>query len=561
MQLNPFNIAAQSTDESTNSSGKTIFDYWKEVMPEFEPRDSQVKTFEWLSNLDPSTKYILLEMPVGGGKSPIGLTYSKWLSNGVGSSFILTPQKILQRQYEESFNSHLLYSMYGKSNFQCNTKDTTCEVGQTIKPQCENCPQKIALQRAMASSNLVLNYTLALLYFMYLPDLKPRKLIVMDECHNLENHLVEFSNTAITEFNCNKIGKVQFRSPKNITDAYKWIRGEYMTALASYITRETNEVKEIYENYRVRSIPITKHDSKKIKDFIAMQRHYDTINENFLEFDIEDVSENFVMINGSKKFNIKELYGKRIFHGSVKPMAEKFLFMSSTILNKSGFCADLGIKEEETAFLSLESEFEKENRMVVYMPQAKMSYGWDKPERKTGRQKMIKGLKDILEMHKDDSGIIHTGSYKISRWIVNELATYSDHKILNHNPSDGVKISRDDIIDEYLESTKHQPTILISPSITEGLDLKYDRGRFTIFAKVPYPFLGDDWIKRRMELSNQWYMRQTLKEMIQGSGRVCRTHDDWGVTYILDESFGFLYNRTKSNMIPKWWNDGMVHTV
>jgi Rad3-related DNA helicase len=94
---------------------------------------------------------------------------------------------------------------------------------------------------------------------------------------------------------------------------------------------------------------------------------------------------------------------------------------------------------------------------------------------------------------------------------------------------------------------------LVSPSITEGLDLKHELGRFAIFVKVPFPALGDAWIKRRMQLSDEWYKRQTLKEMIQGSGRICRDHSDWGITYILDESFTFLFEKTKDTMIPQWW--------
>ena len=43
-------------------------------------------------------------MHVGGGKSPVGLTISAWLNQGYGSSFILTPQKVLQKQYEDSFD-------------------------------------------------------------------------------------------------------------------------------------------------------------------------------------------------------------------------------------------------------------------------------------------------------------------------------------------------------------------------------------------------------------------------------------------------------------------------
>lgn len=540
----------------TNQSQDDILSHWNRVMPQYEPRVSQSATFEWMQNLPPDVKYLLLEMPVGGGKSPVGLTASSFMSGSpAGSSFILTPQKILQKQYEESFSKHLLHSMYGKGNYRCESKDASCELGSSIKPKCDMCPYKQALGRAMRTPNLVLNYTLALLYFSYMGEaFPPRDLIIMDECHNLEGQLVNFSTFSITEANCQKIGGVKFYKPLDMNDAYKWIGETYWPKLELYLIDQGNEVQRI-ENYT--SGKISADDQAIIKNFIKYQRHADAINDILL-CNGDNVSHEYVLIDEYKKFTVKELYGKRAFHNIIKPQADRFLFMSSTILNKDGFCRDLGIDPKEAAFLSLDSEFDVSRRRVIYQPTAKMSYGWDSddPKRTAGRTRMIKGIKNILDLHSDVSGIIHTGSFKLSKWIIEELESQSTHFILNHNPVKDEVIKRDDVIAEYMESAKVRPTLLISPSITEGLDLKHDLGRFAIFAKVPYPNLGDAWIKRRMEINKQWYQRQTLKEMIQGSGRICRDHDDWGITYILDESFTYLYNSTRHSVIPHWWQDG-----
>lgn len=534
-----------------------ILKHWNKIMPGFEPRESQIKTFEWIQSLPPDKKYLLLEMPVGGGKSPVGLTLSSWLVNGFGSSYILTPQKVLQRQYEESFSKDLLFSMYGKSNYPCTKKNTNCEVGSSIKPKCYDCPQRSAFSKALKSNNLVLNYTLALMYFAYVENVKKRKIIIMDECHNLESQLVDFTTLPITEFRCEKIG-IKYNEPKNISMAFDWIKSDYFPSLTTYITRMQDEVDRIeYEMERSSSGRISETDTRIIKEYNAANRHANKLHELVLSTNNQSINESHVLIREKTKFTLKELYGAKAFHNVIKPYGEKFLFMSSTILNKDGFCADLNINPEEAAFLSLESEFKKENRMIIFSPKTKMNYGWDKPERKNDRAKMSKAIKEILELHKDVSGIIHTGSFKLSAWVIRELMHNTTHKVLHHNSTDSMKMNRDDVIAEYIVSVKHEPTVLISPSITEGLDLKDDLGRFAIFAKVPYPSLGDAWIKRRMEISNDWYRRQALKEMIQGSGRICRSHTDWGITYILDESFTYLYNTTKRNVIPTWWNDAV----
>jgi Rad3-related DNA helicase len=161
-------------------------------------------------------------------------------------------------------------------------------------------------------------------------------------------------------------------------------------------------------------------------------------------------------------------------------------------------------------------------------------------------------VKEICDMHPHQSGIIHAGNFGIAEFLVDELQGEGTvpHLILHHNPKS--EVSRDVVIANYLELASTQPVLLISPSITEGLDLKNDLGRFCIFVKVPYPNLGDAWVKRRFELSKEWYNRQALINIIQGSGRIVRSNTDWGNTFILDSSWETLHRFSK-RYIPSWW--------
>jgi len=56
-------------------------------------------------------------------------------------------------------------------------------------------------------------------------------------------------------------------------------------------------------------------------------------------------------------------------------------------------------------------------------------------------------------------------------------------------------LDRDEVITKHIDST--EPTVLISPSLHLGLDLKDDLSRFQIIIKVPYGNLGDRWISAR----------------------------------------------------------------
>jgi ATP-dependent DNA helicase DinG len=80
--------------------------------------------------------------------------------------------------------------------------------------------------------------------------------------------------------------------------------------------------------------------------------------------------------------------------------------------------------------------------------------------------------------------------------------------------------------------------VLISPSLALGIDLKDDLSRFQIITKVPYPSLGDRYIREKFERDKQWYNLRTALRLIQAVGRSVRSKDDWAHTYVLDSNLG-----------------------
>src|SRR6202795_3586086 len=94
-----------------NNNGKlmsTILDHWSH--PTSPPRDTQIRALEWLEQ-NQDVKYLILEALVGAGKSHIGITYANYIqSPDARKSFVLPPQKILQKQYEDSFPRNRVFS-------------------------------------------------------------------------------------------------------------------------------------------------------------------------------------------------------------------------------------------------------------------------------------------------------------------------------------------------------------------------------------------------------------------------------------------------------------------
>jgi Rad3-related DNA helicase len=99
-------------------------------------------------------------------------------------------------------------------------------------------------------------------------------------------------------------------------------------------------------------------------------------------------------------------------------------------------------------------------------------------------------------------------------------------------------------------------TVLLSPSMTEGVDLKDTLSRFQIFAKVPYPNYGDPVIQKRMEFYPNYYNMLTGLTLAQAYGRSTRSKDDWSHSFILDKVFvGFMQKNI--NIMPKWFTEAI----
>lgn len=524
-----------------------------EYLPFDSPRTNQVIALNWLSEQD--AKYLLLEVPVGGGKSGIALTYSRFLKPDSGSSYILTPQKILQDQYTNTFDAKLLASLYGKSNYSCSGRRTTCDIGSLVKPRCEYCPFRSALVNAKVGSNTVLNYKLALSLFAFTDVFygSRRELMVLDECHTVEEHLTEFDSIDITKRRSKKFGLTEEDWPDiTRTDIYKaleWVRETYLPSARRYFKELFHKVEPLLNL----GDDLTKSDSKLIKEYSNLEDYIMGLSEFVLTKE-ETLSDEYVLVFDKTLFKFKQITGAKNFQKLLNPKAERFLFMSSTILDKDGFCQDLGLPPEETSFLSLDSDFPKENRPVFFIPRMKMTKDWDSKERKEELKEMAESVKEVCKLHPEESGIIHTANFKLSNWIVDilELWPENNHMILHHNPE--FKRERGKVIRDFTNQSNDVPTILVSPSITEGLDLVDDLARFAIFLKVPFGFLGDQWIKRRQQMSREWYERRALIDIIQGGGRIVRSGEDWGNVYILDGSWGYLYSKS-INKLPVWWKN------
>ena len=94
-----------------------------------------------------------------------------------------------------------------------------------------------------------------------------------------------------------------------------------------------------------------------------------------------------------------------------------------------------------------------------------------------------------------------------------------------------------------------QKTILVSSSMSEGVDLKGNLSCFQVLCKVPFPYLGDKVVKKKMSRWDWWYTTETIRSIIQSIGRSIRSENDKALTYILDGDWNRIKNKS-SGMLP-----------
>jgi ATP-dependent DNA helicase DinG len=491
-------------------------------------------------------RFVIIEAGTGVGKSAVGLTVGKYFNENVNASedfekgaWYLTTQKILQAQYIKDFGSaEGMRSVKSAKNHKCNHSGSDCKEGQLLLRNCDkksqqwkscvfNCPYKKEKESFLDSSNSVANFAYFLTETNTSGKITPRNLLVVDEAHNIENELSRFVEVSVSERFSKSMLKLNFPARATQFQAVRWIREEYFPAAALKLQFVESQIKKLGIGARL-------DDLKKIaKSYEMLGSHVDKLRTFLSNYDKENWVMELVKGEGRsmRKFAFRPI--------DVSPWAEQFLFrcgnkvlmLSATILNKEAFCSNLGIKEEECTFISIASPFPTDNRPIMFFPAGKMSAKYID----NTLPKLVKMVKAIMEEHKGQKGIIHCHSYKVAKYLKNNIRS---RRIKIHNSE-----NRDKVLEEHMTSKKD--SVLLSPSMSEGVDLKGDLSRFQILCKVPYPYLGDPIVKKRMSKRKTWYPLQTAKTIVQSVGRSIRSKDDQAVTYILDEDWERFYNRNK----------------
>jgi len=507
-------------------------------------------------------KSVILDLGCGVGKSAAGIAIARYMENhappvknddGVPytGAYIITTQKILQEQYMNDFGPQsgrgLLRTIKSSSNYKCKFyNDQTCAEskrmlsklgkqlnGTEFQKQCKNdCLYSTEKQEFIDSPIAITNFAYFLAETTYSGKLEPRAMLIIDECHNIETALSSFVEVSFSEKFARDVLKCKIPKLDSQQAVFDWVRTSYKKTVNKYVKNLEKNIVKLSDD--------TQGYSDYSKQYEMLEKHVGKIDQ-FIEVYKED---NWAMNvvypqegnrRGARKFEFKPIDVSLYSHKSLFRNGARLLMMSATVVDKDVFCASIGIDPLDVACLTIPSPFPVTNRPIYYIPVGSMS----KDNIDKTLPIMAEAVKMLLEKHSNVKGIIHTSNYKVSKYLQESLKS---SRILTHDST-----NRDVVLAKHLES--QEPTVLLSPSMMEGIDLADESSRFSILCKIPFPYLGDLVIKKRMERNKSWYAYMTSKLMIQSFGRSVRNDKDHAISYILDTDWERFYARNAS-MFP-----------
>jgi Rad3-related DNA helicase len=438
------------------------------------------------------------------------------------------------------------------------------------------------LNKALVANHSIFNYSNFLALLPSKNFLPSRNLLILDEAHLLETEIVKFRGISITRkrwkrylndfvltdhgYNLDDWLEFLIRLEKKVLH----LIGQDSIAESLAVERKAkynfsiDSKKNQTNRNRIISASTLFEDDEAISSRVSAYSSINNIGEELLIEIIQDIERLTRVINNilsnPKNWIVSEVHKENyeVLRVDLKPLepsafckpvlekCSKNLIMSATILNEETFCKNIGlsVKHDRIKFIKVDSDFPVEHRPVVPLNVEYLNF--DNLNSAEVQKKISRAIDNIMYIHKNDKGIIHTTSYDQLNFIMENLSKENVRRLLVTDP----EVQRDEVIKQHVES--NHPSVLISPSLHTGLDLRDDLSRFQVITKVPYPNIMDRWIYAKRKGNADWYYWQTALKLIQAYGRSVRSKDDWAKTYVLDSAFNY-YIRKNERILPKWF--------
>jgi len=236
--------------------------------------------------------------------------------------------------------------------------------------------------------------------------------------------------------------------------------------------------------------------------------------------------------------NLNEMLNRHLFQKELP-----VIFTSATLSNEGDFdyfIRTLGLKEPSKS--TVESPFDLEKQVVVYLPQSSHSL----------EEKSTHGIEKLVSLLNNNEGraLVLTNSMEEVRKIRKRLEGYQfPFDILWED-----KGERGHLVRRFKEE---EFSVLIGANFWEGIDVPGDALTLLIVWQLPFPDLDPLIEVQRKEAREQGldpvitvdYPEMGLK-LKQGCGRLIRTEEDKGAIVVLDSVIGTPWEKVVMGALP-----------
>ena len=489
----------------------------------------------------------------------------------------VTSTKILQDQYQQQLERSNQYfvNFKGKTNYSCNLKPLmqitaeNCyrntpfyykevEENEQIKLEyeetCAQCQFNYIKVHKNSCNFLLTNYSRYFIDALYVRThgygWNKRTVTICDEAHLMNDNFVSHYTIYFAKDRYDMIMrdvKADFGY-----DRWQWIEKDLNFIMKGiqnkYISKNnyTLYTDILYNNYKKISDYYTKlskwsnGNQGQYFKFKSMADKYFCLGCNIDDFNRYKNDYILDMNYNTGIFQVKPLFISGLFKEKVN-ISDCVLMMSAT-LTEEIIRTQFKFNPLESIFINGKNTFNRSDKKIIISNNT-IKLKFNNCYLDETNQQLAKSIKNILIKHKGESGIILVNSFKHANVLAKYL-TDTTHQLIVHEQGNPIS----EHLNQFVNSIK--PSILLSPSIFEGIDLYGNRSKFNILVKAPFPSLGDKRIFYISRKHQRMYKLMTLEKMIQGMGRSTRFKGDQSTSYLLDQNLVKLLNH-KSNI----WKD------
>lgn len=477
-----------------------------------QARPIQISALEKIEAAWNSSDVVVVNLPTGTGKSAISNTIMKWS----GKAIILAPNKLLVNQYAEEYKT--LHILRGKADHICTISGRTLDKRpRRIKSEslcsklvsCEGCDKyREELRRARIFPHLLCN---SYVYLAHRPRLY-RETLIIDEAHKFIDALKMMYERKIWWGSLP--GKLEFPTTLRTGEALRrWAADPVVDAKYRHNDAFHMLVQEIELNRHV------------------ISPKYDEDSDNYY-------------------IHLSPVDLRKFPPIGWPAGVKKIVLLSATISRKD--LEQMGLGDRRITYINATSPVEAARRPVYFTRHVNMSMA----SQQANLEKLCEIIVDVARdpKHLKSRGLIHA-TYNLAPQIYTRLPEDVKSRVITHDRENKSRQY------EKFRNNQDDNTILLASGMYEGIDLPYDACRWQIISKVPFPYLGDPAVKYLAEVDQTWYEWSTIKTVLQAAGRIVRSTDDFGETFILDTSFRRLYTNPRSRaLFPQWFLDSIRET-